>query len=146
MHISVFDIFKMRLPVEAFLFNRSQLVVGQRVSIGGAINTTTTPASFDTRRVVLHRQGLDGTYVANSLQVTNGNNGQFMFNANGLHGYLFQQPIKVLTSNLTIFRNVPGGLSGVPNITGPFYVVGLLLKDPTTGAPVMVAGRVWQAN
>jgi Domain of unknown function (DUF5666)/Domain of unknown function (DUF4382) len=143
---TVFDIYRFSLPVESFLFNNSMLVVGQRVTIVGDIDTSTSPASFDTRRVVLHRQGLQGTYVANSLQVTSGNNGQFMFNANGLHGYLFQQPIKVLTSNLTVFRNVTGGLSGVPNLTGSFYVVGLLLKDPNTGAPVMVAGRVWQAN
>lgn len=143
---TVFDIYRFGLPLQSFLFNNSMLVVGQRVSVAGDIDTTTNPASFDTRRVVLHRQGLQGTYVANSLQVTNGNSGQFMFNANGLHGYLFQQPIKVLTSNMTIFRNVPGGLSGVPNLTGPFYVVGLLLKDPNTGDPVMVAGRVWQAG
>ncbi len=142
---TVFDIYKFGLPVESFLFNNSMLVVGQRVTIAGDIDTTTTPDSFDTSRVVLHRQGLQGTYVANSLQVTSGNNGQFMFSANGLHGYLFQQPIKVLTSNLTVFRNV-NGLSGVANVTGPFYVVGLLLKDPNTGAPVMVAGRVWQPN
>ncbi len=142
---TVFDIYRFGLPLQSFLFNDTMVTTGQRVTIAGDIDNTTSPASFDTRRVVLHRQGLQGAYVANSLQVTNGNNGQFMFSANGLHGYLFQQPIKVLTSNLTIFRNI-NGLSDVPNITGPFYVVGLLLKDPNTGAPVMVAGRVWQPS
>lgn len=142
---TVFNIFKMRLPVDAYLFNSSQLVVGQRVSLGGAIDTTTTPASFDTRRVVLHRQGLEGTYVANSLQVTNGNNGSFQLNVNGLHGYLFGAPIKVLTSNATRFRNI-NNLSAVANTTGDIFVTGLLLKDPGTGNPVLVAGVVGQQN
>ena len=140
---TVFDIYRMRLPVEAFLFNRSMLVVGQRVSLGGAIDTTTNPASFDTRRVVLHRQGLEGAYVANSLQVTAGNNGSFQLNVNGLHGYLFGAPIKVMTTNATRFRNI-GSLSNVANTTGPIYAVGLLLKDPGTGNPVLVAGLVGQ--
>ncbi len=142
---TVFDIYRFGLPLQSFLFNNSMVTTGQRVTIAGDIDTSTNPASFDTRRVVLHRQGLQGGYVSGSLQVTNGNNGQFMFSANGLHGYLFQKPIKVLTSNLTRFRNV-NGLSDVPNLTGPFYVVGLLLKDPTTGDPVMVAGLVWQPS
>jgi hypothetical protein len=142
---TVFDIYRFNLPVQSFLFNNSMLSTGQRVTIAGDIDTTTVPASFDTRRVVLHRQGLQGGYVASSLQVTSGNNGQFMFNANGLHGYLFQKPIKVLTSNVTRFRNI-NGLTDVPNLTEPFYVVGLLLKDPVTGDPVMVAGLLWQSS
>lgn len=140
---TVFNIFRMRLPVSAFIFNSSQLVVGQRVSLGGAIDTTTTPASFDTRRVILHRQGLEGTYVANSLEVTSGNNGSFQLNVNGLQGYLFGAPIKVMTTNATRFRNI-GSLSAVANTTGPIYAVGLLLKDPATGDPVLVAGVVGQ--
>lgn len=140
---TVFSIFKMRLPVEAYLFNSSQLVGGQRIFVGGAINTTTTPASFDTRRVILHRQGLEGKYVAGSLQVTSGNNGSFQLNANGLQGYLFGAPIKVLTTSATRFRNIPD-LSGVANTTGPIYAMGLLLKDPNTGNPVLVAGLVGQ--
>ncbi len=142
---TVFDIYRFNLPVESFLFNNSMVTTGQRVTIAGDIDTTTNPASFDTRRVVLHRQGVQGNYVAGSLQITSGNNGQFMFSASGLHGYLFQKPIKVLTSNVTRFRNI-GGLANVPNISGPFYVVGLLLKDPATGDPVMVAGLVWQPS
>jgi hypothetical protein len=140
---TVFSIFKMRLPVSSFIFNSSQLVVGQRVSIGGDIDTSTTPASFDTRRVVLHRQGLEGVYVANSLQVTAGNNGSFQMNVNGLHGYLFGAPITIMTTNATKFRNI-GSLSAVANTTGPIYAVGLLLKDPNTGSPVLVAGLIGQ--
>lgn len=141
---TAFNIYKMRLPVDAYLFNSSQLVVGQRVSIGGAINTTVSPATFDTRRVVLHRQGLNGSYVASSLQVTSGNAGSFQLNVNGLHGYLFGGPIKVMTNGATRFRNI-ANLSAVANTTGPIYVVGLLLKDPGTGNPVLVAGLVGQA-
>ncbi len=140
---TVFNIFKMRLPVEAYLFNSSQLVVGQRIFVGGVINTTTTPASFDPRRVVLHRQGEEGMYVANSLQITSGNNGSFQLNVNGFRGYLFGAPLKVMTTNMTRFRNLQN-LSGVANTTGPIYVMGLLLKDPNTGAPVLVAGLVGQ--
>ena len=142
---TVFNIFKMHLPIDAYLFNSSQLVVGQRVSLGGAIDTTTTPASFDTRRVVLHRQGLEGTYVASSLQVTSGNNGSFQLNVNGLHGYLFGAPIKVLTTNATRFRNI-ANLSAVATASGDIFVSGLLLKDPVSGNPVLVAGAVGQPS
>lgn len=142
---TVFDIFRMRLPVESYLFNSSQLVRGQRVFVGGTVDSTTNPPSLDSRRVVLHRQGFEGTYVPSSLTVTSGNNGSFQLQLNGLHGYLFGAPLKVVTSSATRFRNI-GNLSNVANTTGPIYVVGLLLKDPNTGNPVLVAGLIGTPN
>lgn len=135
---TVFDIRKFNLPVETFLFNRSMLVVGQRVAIGGTINSTTTPNSVDARRVVLRRQGLDG--VPGGVQVNNGNTGTFLLQNNGLFGdILGGNALKVTTSNTTVFKNV-GGLAGVANATR-VRVVGLVLKD-SGGNPVMVAGYV----
>ena len=140
-----FDIYAMRLPVEAYLFNRSQLVVGQRVSIGGVVDTSTTPSTFSTRRIVLHRQGLEGKYSPGSLAVNAGNSGEFKLVADGLHGYLFGTPIKVLTSPATRFVNL-SGLNDVGNAgTSPIFVVGLLLKD-ASGNPVLVAGAVGKPN
>lgn len=136
---TVFDIYRMDLPVESLLFNRSQLVKGQRVSVGGTFNSA-NPPTLDTRRVVLHRQGLEGTVVANSLNVTSGNNGSFMLNANGMFGYLFGAPIEVRTTGNTRFKNL-SGLSDAGSQTGPIVVVGLLLKD-NSGNPVLVASWV----
>lgn len=137
-----FDIYAMRMPVEAFLFNRSQLVVGQRVSVGGLLDTTTTPATFSTRRVVLHRQGLEGKYAAGSLVVNSGNVGEFKIAADGLFGYLFGAPVKVVTSANTRFL---GGLTSLSDVastgTSPIFVVGLLLKDGA-GNPVFVAQAI----
>lgn len=142
---TMFDIYRMRMPVQAYLFNSSMLVRGQRVSVGGTIDSTTTPPSLATRRVILHRQGFEGTYVTNSLAVTNGNTGSFQLQLNGMHGYLFGAPLKVITSNTTRFRNL-SGLQEVATTTSPVYAVGLLLKDPNTGDPVLVAGVVGVAN
>jgi len=140
-----FDIYTMHLPVETFLFNRSQLVVGQRVSVGGVADTSTTPATFTTRRVVLHRQGMDGVYSPNSLVVTAGNTGEFKLVENGFFGYLFGAPVRVITSPATRFINLTG-LSDVANSgNSPIFVVGLLLKDDN-GNPVLVAGKVGKSN
>jgi hypothetical protein len=135
-----FDIFRWNMPVSTFLFNNSQLVRGQRIAVGGAINTTTNPASLDTRRVVLYRQGLDGNVSANSVVVQSGNTGTFQLAANGFFGFLFGGPVKVQTSDATRFRDV-AGLSGLKSVTVPVRVVGLLLKD-SSGNPVLVANRV----
>jgi len=62
---------------------------------------------------------------------------------NGFFGFLFNAPLKVVTSDMTRFRGV-SGLSGLNNVTGNLEVVGLLLKD-ASGNPVLVA-RVVQGE
>lgn len=125
-----FLIHDLRLPFSPFLFDRASLVAGQRVVVAGAINTD---GSLDTRRVILHQQGLEGGWVP-------GSNGgpTFLLRVAGVTGALFGQPVRVVTSDRTRFV----GLSGVGDLTGPnpipLRVVGLVLKHDTTGNPVVV--------
>lgn len=133
-----FDIHHLELPIENLLFNRSSLVLGQRIAVGGAIDQGTIAA----RRVVLRRQGLDGEANPGSLVVVSGNRGHFDLVANGFFGYLFAAPLRVRTSEHTTFVNL-NGLSAVGDFPGArLRVAGLLLRDPNTGNPVLVAGRV----
>jgi len=138
-----FDIARFRLPVSSMLFSASSLVLGQSIGVGGTVDTTTNPASFATKRIVLRPQGLQGKVNPNSVSVQSGNNGSFQLVANGFFGFLFNAPLKVMTSDMTRFRGV-NGLSGLNNVTGNLEVVGLLLKD-ASGNPVLVA-RVVQGE
>jgi len=75
--------------------------------------------------------------------IQNGNTGSFQINEKGMVGVFLNGPLTVLTSNATEFD----GLSGLSALTGtqaiPLHVVGLLLQDPATGGPVLVANRVY---
>jgi len=138
---TVFNIYRFGLPVDQLLFNSSELVRGQRIAIGGVADTTVNPPVMNARRILLHRQGLDGSLNPGSVVITSGNNGSFTLVANGFFGYLFGAPLKVMTSSMTRFINV-SGLSALDNGTAvPLRVVGLLLKD-SGGNPVLVAGAV----
>jgi len=95
------------------------------------------------KRVVLHRQGVFGPWVVGSTMVQNGNSGTFQITEQGIVGVLLNNTaLTVLTSNATQFD----GLSGLSALSGnqpiPLHVVGLLLQDPATGGPVLVANRV----
>lgn len=123
----------------AFAFGPTGLVVGQRIAVGGALNTTTNPATFVPARIMLERQGVDGDLVANSVTITTGNAGTFQIQNNGLLGYVLGAPLNVKTSTMTRFINV-NGLSGLQSAgTARLEVRGLILKDPTTGNPTMYA-------
>jgi hypothetical protein len=142
---TTFDIRSFNLPIETFLFNPSMLVLGQRVAVGGALNSATTPLTLDVRRVVLRRQGVDGQRVAGTVVINNGNSGSFELQNNGMFGYILGGNLKVMTSNVTRFIN----MSGLTDLTGTdtvrLCVVGLVLKDGS-GNPVLVAGRVEKLN
>jgi hypothetical protein len=120
------------------LFNDSSLVVGQRIFIGGTVNNST----FTPSMVSLRRQGTIGTLVANSVNVVNGNQGNFELSNDGLLEFSANGPFTVQTGNLTLFLNVDG-LSGLSS-TGSANILarGIVLKDPTTGEPQMWAHRV----
>lgn len=136
-----FGIHNFDLPLGLFLFNRAELVRGQRVAVGGAVDSSTTPATLQIRRVVLHRQGFEGVLVPGSVRVGSGNTGIFRLGMDGLFGYLFGQPLQVATSDRTRFVNLSG--LGELETSGPvrLRVVGLLLRSGT-GEPVLVAGWV----
>jgi hypothetical protein len=137
-----FLIHHFRMPLSVFVFHRGALLPGQRISAGGALVTTTNPPTLDVRRVTLHRQGQDGGWVVGSTNIQSGNAGSFRLRATGLVGLLFAQSVPVLTSNMTRFINLSGLADLAGSNTIPLRVVGLVLKDPVNGNPVIVAFAV----
>ena len=131
-----FDIYHLNLPITQLLFNDSMMVVGQAVGVGGTVDTTTSPPTLDARRVVLHRQGVDGQAVSGTINL---NTGTFQLQNNGFWGYVLQAPVNILTTNFTQFINVSGLSAITPSMQ--LRVTGLLLRDGS-GNPVLVAGRV----
>ncbi|HXZ18783.1 MAG TPA: DUF4382 domain-containing protein [Candidatus Acidoferrales bacterium] len=132
-------IYRLNLPITQLLFNSGNLIVGQNITLGGPVNNS----SLTVKRVVLHRQGAWGSWIPGTTMVQNGNAGSFQINEQGVLGVLLNNAaLTVLTSNNTEFD----GLSGLSALTGsqgiPLNIVGLLLQDPATGGPVLVAYRV----
>jgi hypothetical protein len=121
-----------------FLFNASLLVPGQHVSIAGPLNN----GAVTVGRVVLRYEGHNGGWVVGSTD-TGAN--RFQFNSDGVAGVLFDGPVTVYCTPFTKFK---GGLSGLAGLTGTaslnLRVVGLVLKDPISGQPVLVAHSVEQ--
>ena len=124
-----------------WLFNDSALVVGQRIFIGG----TVAGGIFTPDLVSLRRQGVVGSLVANSVNITGGNGsnlGYFQMQNDALMSYSAGGPFTVWTGNLTTFENIDGlsGLStaGTPNLISR----GLVFKNQSNGQPVVVAGHV----
>jgi hypothetical protein len=123
------------------VFNNTALVVGQRILIGGSVSG----AVFTPDMVSLRRQGVVGTLVANSVNITGGsgsNLGYFEEQNEALMSYSAGGPFTVYTGNATVFENIDGlsGLAaaGTPNLISR----GLVFKDQSSGKPVVVAGRV----
>lgn len=123
------------------VFNNTELVVGQRIFIGGTVNSGT----FTPDMVSLRRQGVVGTLVANSVNITGGsgsNLGNFEMQNDALMSYSAGGPFTVYTGNLTVFENIDG-LSGLAAAGTPNLIArGLVFKDQSNGKPVVVAGRV----
>lgn len=136
-----FGIRNFGLPMEAFLFNRNMMVMGQRVGVAGTVNPDNT---LNVKRVMLRRQGLEGKPVQGSVQLAGSGSkeGSFQLQNNGMFGYILGgQPIKVMTSNMTFFRNLPNNLQDINNLNGRIVMWGLIMKD-SGGNPVFVAGYV----
>jgi hypothetical protein len=131
-------------PITTLLFNNSALAAGQSVGVGGSLVTINGVPTLTVHRVVLRRQGQQGSWVPGSTVVQSGNNGSFSFTDNWTAGVLLPNPLTVLTTNATNFIN----LSGLSALTGtqaiPLRVVGFILVDPQTNSPVMVARTVEQ--
>jgi hypothetical protein len=123
-------------PLTQFLFNSSQLLPGQHVSVGGPATGAANASAVTVKRVVLRHWGFNGTVVANSVSTTNGT---FQMQINGFAGVLVPQTVTVYTVAKTDFRD---GFTGVNDVTGNVRVVGLLLKDPTSGNTVLLAHYV----
>ena len=123
-----------------FLFNDASMVVGQRIAMGGAIDTGT--GNFVPSRIVLRRQGVEGDLVQGSVNIISGNQGDFQVQNNRMMGYLLGGPLTVQTGDLTLFFNITGlrGLQSGGSLK--LAAGGLMLKDPTTGNPQLWARGV----
>jgi hypothetical protein len=129
-------------PITTLLFNNSALAAGQVVDVGGSVTTTNGVSTMTVHRVILRRQGQEGTWVPGSTVIQSGNAGSFQLNDDWTAGILLPSPLTVLTTNNTNFINLSGlsGLSGSQAL--PIRVVGFILIDPATTQPVMVARSV----
>jgi hypothetical protein len=133
-----FFIYWMHNKLTQFLFNPSTLLAGQHVTVGGSISGAANEQALSVKRVVLRHWGYNGTLVANSV---NTGNGTFQMTVNVFGGVLIPQTVTVYTFPATSFR---GGLSGVGDVSSAtnVRVVGLLIKDPTSGNSVILARYV----
>jgi len=124
-----------------FLFNSSGLLPGQHVSVGGALSgAASQPISV--KRVVLRNWGFNGTIAANTSSTTAGS---FQMNVTGFAGQLITGPVTVYTASGTGWRD---GYSSDSDITvgDKVRVVGILIKDPVSGTPVILGRYVDDMN
>ena len=131
-------IYWMHNPLTEFLFNSSALVAGQHVSIGGPASGAANASAVTTKRVVLRDWGFNGTVVAGSQSASNGT---FQMKVNGFAGVLIPETITVYLGDHCDFRYGFGAFSDLADGTN-LRVVGLLLKNPTTGQVVLLARHV----
>jgi len=127
------------------LFGNSSMLVGQRIFIGGSVSGST----FTPDLISLRRQGVYGTVVPGSVTVTSGNAGNFQLLNTGLLGMSLGGPLTVNTGAGTLFFQ---GNSNTVTLTDlqtatatasvPVVARGLVLKDATSGDPVLWAHRV----
>jgi hypothetical protein len=127
------------------LFGNSSMLVGQRIFIGGTFSSST----FTPDLISLRRQGVYGQVVPGSVTVTSANAGNFQLQNTGLLGLSVGGPLTVNTGAGTLLFQ---GNSNTLTLTDlqtataissvPVVARGLLLKDTTSGDPVLWAHRV----
>jgi hypothetical protein len=116
-----------------FLFNSSQLQPGQDVAVGGPASGAANANAVTVKRVVLRHWGYNGT--VNSVSTANGT---FQMQISGFAGILEPQALTVYDLANTVFRDGLTQLSDV-KAGANVRVVGLLLRDPTSGQLVLLA-------
>lgn len=125
-------------PITQFLFNDQSLMPGQAVSIGGPATGAANAQNVTVKRIVLRNWGFDGTIVPGSVSP---NTNTFKMNVTGFAGLLVPGTVTVYVTNGTHYRLGPNTLSDVLSLTN-VRVVGLLIKDPFSGQPVLLAHYV----
>ena len=133
-----YSIYWMHGPLAQFLFNRSALLPGQHVAVGGPATGAANASAVTVNRVVLRNWGFNGTVVPGS---ENAGNDTFQMKVNGFAGVLIPETVTVYITNDTVFRD---GYSGMVDVmdNDKVRVVGLLLKDPVSGNAVIVGHYV----
>lgn len=133
-----FNIHWMRNPFAQFLFNASGLVAGQEIAVGGPASGATSATAVTVKRVTLRDRGYSGTVVAGSQD---SGKGSFQMQVTGFSGVVIPQTITVYLGQNSDFRFGCGGFGDLTDGT-TVRVVGLLLKDPTTGNTILLARHV----
>lgn len=133
-----FSIFWMHDALTQFLFNADGLMPGQDVAVGGPASGAANAQSVSVHRIVLRDWGFNGTVVPGSV---NTSNNTFQIQVNGFAGVLIPQNVTVYIGGNAEYRD---GFTGIGDIAGgaKVRVVGLLLKNPTNGNPVIVGHYV----
>ena len=134
----IFSIYWMHNPFTQFLFNSSGLVAGQHVAIGGPASGAANPNAVTVNRVSLRNWGFNGTVVAGSQ---NTSNGTFQMTVNGFAGVLIPETVTVYLGAHSDFRYGLGKFGDLMD-GAKVRVVGLLLKNPTSGQVVLLARHV----
>jgi hypothetical protein len=137
-----FSIYWMHGPLAQFLFNQSGLLPGQHVAVGGPATGAANPQAVTVKRVVLRNWGFNGTVVPGTV---NTGAESFQMKINGFAGILVPQTVTVYITGETAFRDGLNALGDVASTTN-VRVVGLLLKDPTSGQTVLVGHYVDDLN
>jgi hypothetical protein len=120
------------------LFDASSLVVGQRIFVGGSYLSNV----FIPDMVSLRRQGVVGSLVQGSVNVTGSNQGSFQMQNDALMSYSAGGPFTVYTGAKTLFVNI-NGLTGLQSAGATNLISrGLVFYDPNTNKPIVWAGRV----
>ena len=137
-----FFIHRMHDPLTEYLFNDSTLLAGQRIAIGGPATRATNPDAVTVKRVVLRCRGYNATVVPGSV---NPSTGTFQVQVNDFAGLLIPETVTVYTDSNTSFRST---FTAISNVTGGenVRVVGLFLKNPSTGNAILLARYVDPLN
>ena len=137
-----FSIFWMHDAIAQFLFNADGLLPGQDVAVGGPATGATNAQSVSVHRVVLRNWGFNGTVVPGSMDTANHT---FQMQVTGFAGVLIPQAVTVYIGSDAEYRD---GFTSEGDITdnAKVRVVGVLLKDPMTGNPVLVGHYVDSQN
>jgi hypothetical protein len=134
----IYSIYWMHNPFTQFLFNSSGMVAGQTVAVGGPATGATNANAVTVNRVSLRNWGFNGTIVKGSQSSTNGT---FQMQINGFAGVLIPQTVTVYLGGKSDFRYGMGKFGDLADGSN-IRVVGLLLKNPTTGQLVLLARHV----
>jgi hypothetical protein len=138
-----FFIYWMHNPLTELLFNSSQMMPGQHVSIGGPASGAASASDVTAKRVVLRQWGFNGTVTANNTAAAVKGVTAFQMQINGFAGVLVPQTVTVYCLPTVGWRN---GLSGMSDLKvgDNVRVVGLLLN--LSGQPVLVGHYVDALN
>lgn len=133
-----FSIYWMHNKLTQYFFNSSTLLPGQHVAVGGSISGAANGQALSVSLVMLRHWGFNGSVVANSVNI---GGGSFQMQINGFAGLLIPQTVTVYTFPGTLFRDGLNGVGDVSSATN-VRVVGLLLKDPSSGNTIILARYV----